>query len=405
MLAKYYPRALAIAAVLIFFTNLDGYLFSSEKLASVPPLYWILVYLVLATPLLFNRKLFASVQRSPLIYWCYGFLLISGIWLFFQSAHSEIVWQEFRLRLLSVLFLLCLLVVLSKEDAQQWARRALLIAVLVGVTLNFYELFHPAAFGPIVGRSAGFYMNPNQSGTALVLGLIFCIGILNQRFRVLLTLIVLAGVVLTFSRAAIAGYLIVVLALVLGGVISLRKSLLIGVIGLSALFVPLLVWWDELLLKLRELGVLNQNVLQRVDWFTNPKGDSDESSIARYDVIREAWRMFTDRPIIGHGLATTKDWSYAVSSHNQYLNLMVDHGILGAFILPLLVLAVTWGASGEARKTGLTFAAFTLFIGFFSHNLLDERYFLIMFSLMTAMVVTSKMKTGETQADHMTSYR
>ena len=239
-------------------------------------------------------------------------------------------------------------------------------------------------------------MNPNQSGTALLLGTVFCIGVLNQRFRVLLMLIVGAGVALTFSRAAIAGYFIVMLALVLTRVISLRKSLLVGVIGSSALFVPLMLWWDELLLQLKGLGVLNQNVLERVDWFTNPKGTTDYSLIERQDVAREAWRMFTEQPILGHGLASTKDWSYAVSSHNQYLNLMVDHGILGAFILPLLVLAVTWGASGEAKQTALTFAVFMLFIGFFSHNVLDERYCLMMFSLMAAMVVSSKLKTADT---------
>ena len=96
-----------------------------------------------------------------------------------------------------------------------------------------------------------------------------------------------------------------------------------------------------MLWQLKGLGVLNQNVLERVDWFTNPKGTDDYSLIERQDVAREAWRMFTEQPILGHGLASTKDWSYAVSSHNQYLNLMVDHGILGAFILPVLVLANT----------------------------------------------------------------
>jgi O-antigen ligase len=396
MLAKYYPGALAVAAVLIFFTNLDGYLFSSEILASTPPLYWVIAYLVLAIPLLFNPKSFASIQRSPLIWWCYGFILISGVWLFFQSSHSEIVWQEFGVRVSAVLFLVCLLVVLCKENAQLWARYALLVAALLAVAINFYELFHPATFSLIVGRSAGLYINPNRSGNALVLGMIFCMGILNQRFRVLLLLVVLGGVVLTFSRAAIAGYLIVVMVLVLMGAISLRKSLLIGVIGISALFVPLLVWWDELLLQLKGLQILNQNVLGRIDSFTNSKGASDYSSIERHDVARAAWEMFTEKPILGHGLASTREWSYAVSSHNQYLNFMVEHGILGAFILPLLVLAVTWRASGEVRQTGLAFATFTLFIGFFSHNVLDERYFLIMFSLMTAMIVTSKMKTGET---------
>jgi O-antigen ligase len=395
MLAKYYPRVLAVAAVLIFFMNLDGYLFSSEILESVPPLYWIVGYLVLTAPLLLDRKVFTAAQRSPLIWWCYGFILISGIWLFFQSSHSEIVWQEFRLRVLSVLFLLCLLVVLYREDVQSCVRHTVLIAVLIGAAINFYELFHPTSLSLIVGRSAGLYMNPNQSANALVLGMIFCIGILNQRFRALLMLMVLGGVIVTFSRAAIAGYFIVVLALVLTGVVSLRKSLLVGVIGLSALLIPLMVWWDDLLFQLKGLGVLNQNVLERVDWFTNPKGTTDYSSLERQDVAGAAWRMFTDRPILGHGIASTKAWSYAVSSHNQYLSLMADHGILGAFILPLLVLAVTWRASGEVRRTALTFAAFALFIGLFSHNVLDERYFLIMFSLMAAMVVSSKLKTAD----------
>src|SRR3990172_7045460 len=152
MIAKHYPRALALAAVFIFYTNLDGYLFSSDILPSTAPVYWVIAYFVLAIPLVFDRKLLSLILRSPLTWWCYGFLLISGIWLFFQASHSEIVWLGFGIRVSSVGFLVCLLVLLSRENAQLWARCALLVAVLLGVATNLFELFHPATFSPIVGR-------------------------------------------------------------------------------------------------------------------------------------------------------------------------------------------------------------------------------------------------------------
>ncbi len=54
--------------------------------------------------------------------------------------------------------------------------------------------------------------------------------------------------------------------------------------------------------------------------------------------------------------------------HNQYLALMVDHGIIGGIILPLLILAVMWGAQGENRWVALIFCGAALFLGFFTRQ-------------------------------------
>jgi len=75
--------------------------------------------------------------------------------------------------------------------------------------------------------------------------------------------------------------------------------------------------------------------------------------------------------------------------HNQYLSLMVDHGIIGVMILPLLILAVTWGARGESRCVALIFCGAALFLSFFTHTILYSGHSLILFSLMAAWAAAS----------------
>jgi len=65
---------------------------------------------------------------------------------------------------------------------------------------------------------------------------------------------------------------------------------------------------------------------------------------------------------------------------------------MGVFILPLLVYVVTWHSRGESKHIASAFSAFILLWGLFSHNIVDERYILMCFSLMAAMNVTSRLE-------------
>ena len=194
MIKAYYQRVLVISAVLIFFTNLSIYLILAE-VAFIPAFYWVIAFSVAAAPLYFSRHFFRIASQSLMVRWCYGFLLLTGVWMLFQpSQSSEVVWQEFFIRLSSVFFMLLMLSVFSTEDAQRWARRSILFAVLLIIALNVYELFNPLTFSLVLGRSAAFYRNPNQCGMALIFGMIFSMGMLPQRYRVAYAILVALGV-------------------------------------------------------------------------------------------------------------------------------------------------------------------------------------------------------------------
>jgi O-antigen ligase len=392
MLGNYYARLMAVAAVMIFFTSLSLYLFSAE-FVPFPPLYWMIGLGVAAAPICLSLRSVLAVRHSLLARWCYGFLMISSLWLMFQPSPSEVVWQEFQTRVLSVLFILTLLCIFSTEEAQLWARRATLGAVLIAVALNLYELFNPLAFSTVVGRSAGLYMNPNQCAVALILGMVISLGLLPHRYRILFTVLVGLGVLLTLSRSAVIGWLITFFVLIKSGQISLRRSILIGGTLVTIAFAVAAWQWDKIEYRLEDLGVLNANTTMRLYWF-NKMDASDFSASERKEVAEFGWELFSDSPLVGHGVGASIDWSYERSSHNEYLNMMVDHGIVGFFILPLLALATTWRARGEARQISFAFTAFILYFAFFSHNILNERPVLMIFALLSSMVMSSRAAAG-----------
>ena len=390
MTAHHYRRALAIAAVLVFFTNLSVYV-SYAEIAPISPWHIMLVFGVAAAPFSFSDECLARMRRTPAVYWCFGFVLISGVWLLFQGVPSTAAWQEFRTRILSAFLLLLLVSLFSDDQAQGWARRAVLGAVLMAVGLNIYELFNPLAFSPAVGRSAGFYLNPNQSGAGLILGLIFSVGLLPRRYRLLFAFTVGLGVFLTFSRAAIAGWFITVFAIIATGVINLRRSFVVASFALTVTAFVLISQWDDLRYRLEDSGVLNNDVSGRIEGFADiGQPYSDESAAVRGEVAAGAWEMFADKPVLGHGVGASKEWRFEVATHNEYLSLMVDHGFIGFFLLPLLAVAASWRARGETRNIGIAFAVFVLFWGLFSHSILEESDVLIMFSLLSAMAVSSR---------------
>jgi len=393
MIRKYYPRILAVLAAVIFFTNFDVYVYNSERL-SVPPLFWIGVFAALALPYLLSSATLTIIRQAPLARWCFLYLLISCVWFLLQPSQSDAAWQELRTRALSVVFLMVALIVMAREDAHLWARRCVMIITLAAVGVNFYELFYPQTFSSVMGRAAGLYINPNQAGVALILGMIVTLDLIPSRWRLAFVLLVGTGVAVTFSRAAMTGWAIVVFITFWTRQINLRRSLAVGftIMVISAL---LLAWqWDNVMDKLKVSNVLNDNVMGRLEWLNQPMAD-DNSSLERAAVAAIAFERFADAPLIGSGIGASRKLltitgGLQISSHNQYLNMMVDHGLLGFLVLPLLLLASIWQSRGDERRRAITFAAFLLFMGFFSHNLLEERYTLLIYSLIAAMNVVSK---------------
>jgi len=391
---KYYGYVITVVFALLFYSNILIYIFTID-ISLILPRYYIYVFILLTAPYLFSYKISRNFIKSPLLLWCFIYLFIVTVW-YIPDSQSVMVQDLFMQRIGAVIFLsLSLFVISNVAHGVNSVRWVILICVLLAVINNLYEIFHPFSFVPPgydfsrIERSAGFYINPNQSGAALVLGLIFSIGLIPKIYRVPYTILTLLGVLLTFSRASILGWFVVVTIMVKQKTLR-GKECLIGLVLITAMglmLTPLLLDFIEV-----ERGIYLVDVHERIDWFGSLGEISiDASQEERLFLSRRSWDLFVNHPFIGNGMGSTETWSERTSTHNMYLYFMADYGIIGVFFLPLLVLSVTCLARGQARRMAIPFSAFVLFWGFFSHNIVGEYYFLLSFALMA--MVSAKRTT------------
>ena len=199
----YYQCFLAVVAVLVFFTEADNYFFDSG--ITPAPKNLVILLCLAAAPLLISFKS-KNFQYVPIgvILWCCLYLGVSAA-SFLHSVPTEVVTQELETRILVVIFMLLMTLIFSGEPiVRKYARWTLFIAIFITIFNNFRELLDPLAFNGFneTGRPAGFYKDPNKSGAALIMGLIFSIGLLPKRYRFTYFLLVFIGAFITFSRGA-----------------------------------------------------------------------------------------------------------------------------------------------------------------------------------------------------------
>lgn len=393
-----YQCILAVGAIFTFYSNLDVYL-SNVWLPPIPK-YLVFLFCIASTPLLFS--VFSRIKYLPIptMLWCVAYVLLAFI-SFCLTLPSEATHQEVNNRVLAVLFLMIMIFIFSRYSiVHLWSRRAVLVTVLVSVFNNIYEFFNQSAFEnlstsdieKIPGRSSGFYIDPNQSGYALILGMIFSVGLLKPKFRIPFVFLIGLAVILTFSRGSILIWFTIVMVMIIKKIIPCSQLFSwIGVLGIIAII--LVTAGSALdLNQLEEAGLLNSDTKARFEFFSNPNKSEAESPDARLGLAKLAWQLFVKNPFFGNGIGSTISWSASVSTHNTYLYYMADHGIIGALLLPILIYLVTRNAKSESKNIAFVFIPFALICGFFSHTILVDRFILIMCSLLSCMSMTSQVE-------------
>jgi hypothetical protein len=375
-----YQYFLSIAATFVFFSEIYSYAVEATILPG-NALTWIGLFGVLALP--FVNKI--VTMPKPLVIAMGIYLLVSIVSLLTVSADMASV-EELRKRVLSILFI-CMMYVIYQQKSLTQVKYALLAVVFLSICNNFYELLNPGVFGAVnSGRPSGFYLNPNKTACSLVLGMLFTIDIIKKPYRWLYILLVGLGLLTTFTRGAIIGWIISVAILIASRMVSDKRRTII---------LPLLVLCTFLVIAnpLKLLGGYFEggtdssysNVTSRLEQFQSPSLE-DESARDRSSVAKYAWKMFGERPFWGHGLSSTNKWTVAdISTHNMYLYYMADHGIIGLLFLPGAVFAVVYRNRGEDWRIVLCFSIFIGLWGLFSHNVLEEKYILVPFALLAAM--------------------
>ena len=377
-----YQYLLSIFATFLFYSNLPDYLYTAP-IVPIPPLAWIGLITVLSFPFL---KKAANIPK-PLLAWMVFYLLISMLSLLTVSG-DEISFTDFRAKVLSVLFIV-VMYVLFQQKSLIHVKCTILAVVGMSVINNIIELLSPRLFSELnVGRPAGFYIDPNQAGCALMLGMLLGITAIKKPYRWILILVAGVGIMATFSRGAIIGWLLCTIIMIFGRVLSdQRRKILVPAILLIVFLAsinPLRLLSDYF--KGDPSGA-NWDIVNRLEEFQNPtETGKEESATSRQAVAAGAMVLFSQRPFWGNGLASTRKWMVAdISTHNMYLYYMADNGILGILFLPGAVLAVIYRNKGEQATILVCFAVFVTLWGLFSHEVLAERYTLSSFAILAAM--------------------
>ena len=396
---KAYHYALMFYIGFVYFSNIPGYLSQpgySSYISIIPTVIYgdYFTAFVLASLFIFIvLETAKSVATSKVLAWSVGYLIVTLIWYVFARGDREAL----DLRLWGISHLLAFVALCSGDDkVRAFARWAILFAVLLAVANNIYDFLNPYYFTPRFdpysnpGRAAGFYINANRAGGALLVGTVLTATMIPATPRLLYVLLVGIGVLLTFSRTAILAWGILIALLVLQRQLTVWK-LALGVAGLVIVLsvaVPAMSYFESLGSDSRS------NIEGRIEWLTQMGQAADDEAIdERRALSSRAIELILEKPLLGNGVGATTAWAERTASHNMYLMGMAEYGIpIGIMILPLLVLASTWAARGEAQEIAVCFGAMVLFFGFFSHNILDEDHFLLGFALMGSMAYRSSLQ-------------
>lgn len=394
----------AILVTLIFLTNWPTY--QGMILGGPIALFYYMIPGLLVIPLVWLRPdTLRRFMNEPSLHW-FVFYVISGmLWLMFAQGYLEAENRQWRLRFLSFFFFCTGLILTAEAEHKKVALTIATCAAISSITywLDFlfpYQ-FVPQGFeGSNPGRGAGFFINANSAAYALVVMSIAAMPFTVQRFRIGIVLIMLIGVVPTFSRSAILFSLITLFSWIYFNQLERKQIVILTV------FSPLVIIIGIALFQfgLDAEGTNLVNLTERLDFFSSGGTEVfDYSAEERRYVAELAWQMFTNSPFIGEGIGSTVTWAATGSTHNMYLLLLADQGIFGG-ILYISFLSIIIFRGIRLLKNGfftqdkdiglalLLFGFYYTFVGFFSHNLLDDPHTLLLLAfLFTAELGAKKI--------------
>lgn len=355
-------------------------------LPTIQPVHWILLLFLLCFFVLRGSE--TSDERRSVAFpgVLTAYVIICLVWYVGAGGGDPVV---LRVRMLGVLVCGFAYVLFTfSPRAMLSARRALVWVCVVSTCINAWDISHPFYFVPRssefaeLGRAAGLFVNPNQSGAALVLGFALSVGVVSRGWRLPYLVVIAAGVVLTLSRAAILGLLLVWLGLAATG-----KSLNFRDLRNGSIATGVIAWivWSIAAYEIQErLKIRPDFILDRLLWVLDPAGRADFSQDERIELLQAGWQQFLASPLWGNGVGSTEYWQLRTSTHNLYVQLASDFGVIGFLVLPAIVGGFV-GAAWVRRSDAFVASIFVLFWGFFSHNVFTEYYLMTGIALAAAL--------------------
>lgn len=411
LIAFFAPLSLTLSEIMPGF-GFDMYLPTEPLLLSL------LVVFILK--LLYER----GFDRQILIHPVSLAIYINLIWIFLTALTSTMPVVSLKFLFSRIWFVIGLYFLTAKLFSEgKNIERYIWLYVISLIIVIFYTLNRHLGYGLWNKEVANFVCNPfykdhTSYGAALAMYLPFLImfsfaGFVtrkNRIFSVVALIILIAGFVLSYTRAA---WLSIIIAGVVFVVIKLKirfKPLFITFVSVVVLFV---VFQNQILMSLEQNSEQSSaNLKTHISSMSNIT--SDASNLERINRWSCAIRMFADKPFFGFGPGTYM-FEYAPyqlnenrtiistnsadggNAHSEYLGPLSESGILGLLTFLFIVGTVIYTAVhtymrlNEKRLKSIVLAALiglvTHYIHGFLNNFLDTDKLSVPFWGFTAMIV------------------
>ena len=393
----YHVLVLALATATIY-ANLPIYAYVLNAGLLPKLMYFGLV--ILMTPLLFmQRRLLTAYVVSPFVLWAGCLVLLNLIHLtglpqggdvggaYLIDVRMDAQRALILTRIQALLFTIVLGFVLYTCTKRSWLATAAVLALLIpcAVLVDFMlpGLWYPVeTSGAVLGRAAAMFINPNMAGEAILHVFLLACVVTPARYRGPLFVLAGAAIVTTFSRSAIIAWALLFAFLVYQG--SLSKSTMLITALAGAIAFAYLGQFEHYLLSRSELEDASDNILARLDFFSDINFD-DDSSEERASVLKAGWELFLQNPVFGAGAGATHFWSHRGSTHNQLVQLAAEYGLFGIGLWCWMVLNLWRGRFFEERGLQMATVFLFVFMSMFAHHMFDSpSYWLTTFALASA---------------------
>lgn len=379
--------------LVMYFPQGDQYLARNLGLMPIPPTIFLLV---LAAPLLALvawREVRHRHQVSPLLValwrsrWGWAPVALLAVCSLVWSLHPDAFWQGGPRHIFLLSYdlgvLLILLAVSTLPAVRESWRTWLLLAFALLLFTTLWDVLQPGTFSKQMGRAAGLAANANTTAALLVAA---CAGLIQpHRLRRRDWLLLAAaglGVLATLSRGGVVLWAVLVGCYLGINLLTLRRrpAYLHARRLVPAAVVICLVFTAAFVLAREGVGMFERPTARaRVAMFT---GDTSwlSSEEGRLRLLAQAWEQVSDSPILGHG--TGASYRTGRGSHNMYLDVWVQWGLVGLGAYLAFLFGSTWYFARRRFLPGLLLMPVIFFWGLLQHGLLDERGLVMLYGLL-----------------------
>lgn len=320
-------------------------------------------------------------NQAPIL----AFLIVVIISLLF-SGHPTAYWGEgakwiFLIGYGFLIFMAAMLLPLSLGSTKTFTFFPI-FAVVILLASMLVDVYNPGYFSSELSRAAGF---PGNSNLASIITILLCAASINYNLEGSLlkdfsvfTLGTFA-MVLTQSRSGIVELAVLLLFYIYINFTKRRvrgKTIVLCFLGISGLLTILALVVPVVLSN----SSMFQQYNTRFSHVLSSSQIDDGSSDSRMEAVVDSIRLVNASPVLGHGTGFSR--TMAELPHNIYLQQWVNNGICGLVAyLSLLVCAfyLFWKRKFYPGQALILVAGVG---GLFSHNMLDQRPFLMLFGML-----------------------